>query len=257
MSHLTWFRHIRDLQLSLSAPFGEGVQNFIIAIGSLVVAFYFAWNLTLVIICTLPVIYIIQALVSKRLSARSHEQSEMLQEVLKYVANAIENIDTVKYFTGEEHELRLFTKAATAAANMYNRVANFRSIQIGIMQFFTISIFFQAFWYGSHLVHSKNKDVGDVMTTFWGAIMAIQGVTGFLPQFIVMQRGRIAGAQLQNMLTEGASIDEPEKADGKLASMRCKGDVSFREVGLFNPLHVRDYFNRSRSRIQQDKIRLH
>lgn len=157
----------------------------------------------------------------------------MLQELLKYVANAIENIDTVKYFTGEEHEVRLFTKAATAAANLYNRVANFRSIQIGIMQFFTLSIFFQAFWYGSHLVHSKGKDVGDIMTTFWGAIMAIQGITGFLPQLIVIQRGRIASTQLQNMLMEGANIDEHEDADGKLKSMRCKGDVSFREVGLF------------------------
>jgi ATP-binding cassette subfamily B (MDR/TAP) protein 1 len=227
------YRYIRDLQLSVSAPFGEGIQCIIQGIGALGVAFYYSWNLTLVILCTVPLIYLVQMFISNRLSIRANEQTDKLQLALKYIANTITSIETVKCFNGEHYELQVFTKVTAVAASIYNRVANLRSLQIGVMQFFTLSVFVQGFWYGTHLVRTGSRDVGQVTTTFWAALLAIQGITGFLPQLIVLQKGKIAGAHLRFLMDQISASDQGHDLEGHLKPARCAGDIEFREVRNF------------------------
>ncbi|KZM19619.1 ABC-type xenobiotic transporter [Ascochyta rabiei] len=226
---------IRDLQLAVSAPLGEGLQCAVAAIGALGVAFYYSWNLTLVIICTVPLIYLAEAYLSKKLSARTHDQANQLQRALRYITNAIQSIETVKCFNGENHELQIFSKAVSLAAILYKRVANMRSIQIGLIQFFTLTVFVQGFAYGSHLIKSGSLDVGSVITTFWAALLAIGGITGFLPQFIVMQKGKISGARLRVLMEQMSAEDEPHESKGKFEPSRCLGDIEFRRITFSYP----------------------
>jgi ATP-binding cassette subfamily B (MDR/TAP) protein 1 len=228
------YRHIRDLQLSVSAPFGEGIQCVIQGIGALGVAFYYSWNLTLVILCTVPLIYLVQMFISHRLSIRANEQANKLQLALKYIANTITSIETVKCFSGENYELQVFTKVTAVATSIYKRVANLRSLQIGAMQFFTLSVFVQGFWYGTHLVRTGGRDVGQVTTTFWAALLAIQGITGFLPQLIVLQKGKIAGAHLRLLMDQISASDQDHDLEGHLEPSRCAGDIEFRKVRTFS-----------------------
>jgi ATP-binding cassette subfamily B (MDR/TAP) protein 1 len=228
------YRHIRDLQLSVSAPFGEGIQCVIQGIGALGVAFYYSWNLTLVILCTVPLIYLVQMFISHRLSIRANEQANKLQLALKYIANTITSIETVKCFSGENYELQVFTKVTAVATSIYKRVANLRSLQIGAMQFFTLSVFVQGFWYGTHLVRTGGRDVGQATTTFWAALLAIQGITGFLPQLIVLQKGKIAGAHLRLLMDQISASDQDHDLEGHLEPSRCAGDIEFREVRTFS-----------------------
>ncbi|KAJ4364338.1 ATP-dependent permease [Ascochyta clinopodiicola] len=228
--------HIRDLQLSVSAPLGEGLQCAVAAIGALGVAFYYSWNLTLIITCTVPLVYLAEAYLSKNLSARSHDQANQLQRALKHITNAIQSIETVKCFNGERYELQAFSKAVFLAGSLYKRVANMRSLQIGLIQFFTLTVFVQGFAYGSHLVRSGSLDVGSVITTFWAALLAIGGITGFLPQFIVMQKGKISGAKLRVLMEQMSAEGEPHESQGKFEPSRCPGDIEFRRASLYATL---------------------
>lgn len=199
-------------------------------LAALGVAIYYSWRLTLVIICTVPLIYLGQAYLSARVSRRIHEQADMLQQALKYITNGLQNIETVKCFNGEWHELHNFSKIAAQAAKLYNRVANLRSLQIGFMQFFTISIFCQGFWYGSHLVRSGERNAAQVITTFWAALMGIQGITGFLPQFIVLQKGRVAGARLRTLIKDRSG--QIEESNHGTKPEECIGKIEFRNVSF-------------------------
>jgi len=225
-------RHIRDLQLSVSAPFGEGTQCLVQGIAALGVAFYYSWNLTLVILCTVPLVYLFEAYIAHRLSIRANQQADKLHLALKYITNAIRSIETVKCLNGEKYELQVFTKITALAAKAYMSVANLRSIQIGTMQFFTLSVFVQGFWYGTHLVRSGDKNVGQVITTFWAALLAIQGITGFLPQFIVMQKGKAASGRLQMLMEQISDSNQDQETRGKLKPLRCPGDIEFRDVSI-------------------------
>ncbi|XPS94171.1 ABC-type xenobiotic transporter [Ascochyta lentis] len=232
--------HIRDLQLSVSAPLGEGLQCVVAAIGALGVAFYYSWSLTLVIICTVPLIYLAEAYLSKKLSVRTHDQANQLQRALKFITNAIQSIETVKCFNGENYELQAYSRATSLAANLYKRVANMRSMQIGLIQFFTLTVFVQGFAYGSHLIRSGALDVDSVITTFWAALLAIGGITGFLPQFIVMQKGKVSGARLRVLMEQMSKEDEPHESHGKFKPSRCPGDIEFRKVTFSYPTRPDD-----------------
>ncbi|KAH8702984.1 P-loop containing nucleoside triphosphate hydrolase protein [Phaeosphaeriaceae sp. PMI808] len=227
--------YIRELQLSLSAPFGEGIQCLIQGLGALGVALYYSWNLTLVVLSSVPLIYLFQSFLARRLSIRVNEQAGKLQSALKYITNAIQNIETVKCFNGEQQELHSFSGITALAARAYLRVANLRSMQIGTMQFLTLSIFVQGFWYGSYLVSSGDLSAGQVITTFWAALMAIMGITGFLPQFIVMQKGKVAGARLRLLMKQMSASDKRQEVGGHLKPLRCLGDIEFRDVYFSYP----------------------
>lgn len=228
--HANNFRQIRDLQLSVSQPFGEVVQCVVQALGAIGVAFYSSWNLTLVVICSVPIIYLLMTYLSKLLSKRAHEQSDKLQQALKYATNAIRNIETVKCFNGERFEVQRYTGAIGLAGSLYKRQANIRSLQLGAMQFFTLSMFVQGFWYGSSLVVSGQENAGQVLTTIWAALLAVSAVTEFLPQFIVLQKGRVAGARLRELLDHIPGSDSLMETGGHERPPHCAGEIVFENV---------------------------
>ena len=229
------FRHVRDLQLATAAPMGECLQGVVAGLGALGVAFYFSWNLTLVIIATMPIIYFVMSFLSSRLSKRAQEQADRLQEALKYVTNAIRSIEMVKCFNGESSELQKYGNAVSHAARLYNRQAAFRSFQIGFMQFITMSVFVQGFWYGSYLVSSEQRNAGQVVTTFWAALIAVQMITGFIPQLIVLQKGRVAAVRLLAIVSRISKHDKGLETQNGEKPDCFSGDIEFEKV-IYHPL---------------------
>lgn len=110
------------------------------------------------------------------------------------------------------------------------------------MQFFRLSVFVQGFWYGTHLVKPGNRNVGQVTTTFWAALLAIQGITGFLPQFNVLQKGKMAGAHLRQLMNQISASNQRHEMEGDLKPKRCSGDIEFKQVRLY-PLKLLHYAN--------------
>ncbi|ORY19823.1 P-loop containing nucleoside triphosphate hydrolase protein [Clohesyomyces aquaticus] len=226
---------VRDLQLSCSGPIGECIQCCVSGIGALSIALYFSWNLTLVIICAVPFVYMFMAFLSSRLSKQAHEQADQLQLALKYVTSAVSSIETVKCFNGQSFELQKYASVIARTGRLYNRQANLRSIQIGFMQFITYSMFVQGFWYGSRLVITGKKSPGEVTTTFWGALMAVQGITGFLPQFIVLQKGKVAGARLLATIARISNQETDPKLEEGQKPYQCAGAIEFKKVTFLYP----------------------
>lgn len=218
--------------MAVSQPFGLAVQCVVQTIGALAVAFYSSWSLTLVIVASVPIMYLVTAYLSKLLAQRAHEQSDVLAQALKYLTNTIRSIETVKSFNGERYEAHRYERVVTSAGNLYNKQANFRALQLGTMQFFTLSVFFQGFWYGAHQIFEGNINIGQVITTFWAAMMAVQGVTGFLPQFIVLQKGKVAGAKLRVLIAQISEDGALMETSGHQTPPTCDGKIDFDNVGL-------------------------
>ncbi|KAF2658478.1 multidrug resistance protein-like protein 2 [Lophiostoma macrostomum CBS 122681] len=204
---------IRDLQQSTSAPFGEGSQAAVLTIGSMGVALYFCWDLTLVSISTIPLIFLAIALLSRQLSRHEFAQSDALQSALKTVTSAISSIETVKCFNGERSELARYGFAIARAGGLYKRLAN----------------------YGGHLVATGKRNPGQIVTTFYSALMAVQGISSFMPQFIILQKGKIAGARLRAIIDRISSLDNAVERGGGERPERCSGDIEFKKVSFAYP----------------------
>lgn len=182
------------------------------------------------IIASVPIMYGVTAYLSALLAKRAHQQSDVLRKALKYMTNAIRNIETVKCFNGERYELQRYANVVTWAGSLYNKQANFRALQLGAMQFFTLSVFFQGFWYGSYQIFEGRLSTNEVITTFWAAMMAVQGVTAFLPQYIVLQKGKVAGVRLRALVAQLSGATATLETLGHLVPADCEGSIEFQNV---------------------------
>ena len=223
--------------MAVSQPAGLALQCLVQTLGALGVAFYSSWSLTLVIIASVPIMYGVTAYLSGLLAKRAHQQSDVLRKALKYLTNALRNIETVKCFNGERYELQRYGSVIAWAGTLYNKQANFRALQLGAMQFLTLSVFFQGFWYGSYQIFEGRLDSNQVITTFWAGMMAVQGVTAFLPQFIVLQKGRVAGLRLRVLVAQLSGATATLETLGHLVPATCEGNIEFQNVSVFDDMH--------------------
>lgn len=223
-------RQIRDLQLSTAQPLGGLITSAADAMASLGLALYTSWKLTLVIISTAPVIVIIIGYLGASMQQSVRKQQEKLTEALKYVSNAINAIETVKCFNGQEHELGQYSSRLKEAAGWYYRVVNVNSQQFGLMSFFTLAMFVQGFYYGGVQVDNHEKNTGDVITTFFSAISAFQAISSILPQMIVLQKGRTAGSTLRAVMAQIARDSSASPPPELAKPSRCEGNIEFRNA---------------------------
>ena len=157
-------------------------------------------------------------------------QAEELTKASKIASNAISAIDTVKCFNGQVFEKLQYTKTITGAAHYYLRQAQANALQIGFVRLITLSMFVQGFWYGSYLVNTRQKSPGEIVTAFWSCLTATQSIGQILPQMIVLEKGRAAGAILMATMARMERGRKIIRLSGGTYPSFCDGDIEVRDV---------------------------
>ena len=223
-------RHLRELQIATSQPLGFAVQYAVTTLAALGLAFYYSWSLALVTLATVPISAIVLAWISAQMQPSIEAQVDELSKASKMASNAISTIDTVKYFNGQDFEKWQYAKAVKKAARFYLVQAHTNALQIAFVRLVTLGMFVQGFWYGSHLVNTGQKSAGQVLTAFWACLMATQSVEQTLPQVIVLEKGRAAGATLKAIMIQMESGRKVTRMQGGTAPSHCDGDIEVRNV---------------------------
>ncbi|KAI4253174.1 MAG: hypothetical protein L6R42_007689, partial [Xanthoria sp. 1 TBL-2021] len=225
---------IRELQMGTSQPLGFALQSTVTALSALGLAFYTAWDLTLITIASIPFAALVLGWISSRMQPSIEAQAKELNTASKFANNAFQAIDVVKCFNGQDFETWQYAKAIKRAAKKYLIQAKANALQIGFVRFITLSMFVQGFWYGSHIVIAGKKEPGQVLTAFWSCLSALQAVEQILPQILVLEKGRAAGATLQAVLTQ---MDKRHRVivSGQLTPEFCEGDIEVRNVSFRYP----------------------
>ena len=223
-------RQIRELQIAASQPLGFTIQYTVTTFAALGLALYSSWNLTLVTLSTVPISAVFLAWISARMQPGIDAQVEELIQASKFANSAILAIDTVKCFNGQDSEIWQYATAVKRAARYYLVQARVNALQIGFVRIVTLSMFVQGFWYGSHLVEAGKKNPGQILTAFWACLMATQTIEQLLPQMLVLEKGRVAGATLKAVLVKMEKGRKVTKMLGRKTPRYCDGDVQFKNV---------------------------
>lgn len=214
---------------------GSLFQHTATTIAGLIIAFTYSWDLTLVIIATIPLMALLLAFVSARIQPNVLNQRKELANASEVAINAFSNVETVKRFNGQEAELDRYKALIQRAAHWYAKQTVNNSFQIGCIRVFTLAMFVQAFWYGHHLVVSGKKSTGDVVTTFWSALIATQAFEIIMPQLIVLEKGRSAGFALSALARSDHSSSEAGESSHGFQPRQCLGSIRFDDVTFTYP----------------------
>lgn len=206
------------------------MQDGVITLAALGLAFYYSWILTLVTLSTLPVLVVALAWNSARMQPDMEAQTEELTTASKMVNNAISAIATVKCFNGQDFERWQYRKAVKRATRYYLCQAQANALQIGGLRLITLCMFVQGFWVGSHLVNTGQKNPGEILTAFWACLMATQAFEQIQPEVLVLEKGRAAGATLKSMVDQMECGLEMATMSGRTVPLFCGGDIEVKNV---------------------------
>lgn len=224
-------RQIKELQTAVSQPLGFSIQAMVTAVVCLLVAVYTCWSLTLVILIGMPLALGFLAVISARIQVHIDTQKEHLAEATRAANRAFTAIEIVKAFNGQCYERKVFAKMVAKAAEAYREQAHANATIIGFIRLITLSMFVQGFWYGSRLVRRDQASAEDIMTTFWSCLMAMQSLELILPQMILLEKGRAAGAGLKALLVNVQGGRQAlDMRGGGAVPKRCEGEIEIRDV---------------------------
>lgn len=221
-----------ELRTATSQPLGLVLQFSFRAIASLALALYTSWNLSLVTLAGIPVFSSMIAILSTRMKPNIQAQEAELSHASKIANSATSSIDTVKCLNGQDLEYRNFVARVDKAAVYYLKQARFNSLQITIIRVMMFGMFVQGFWYGSSLAISRKLSAGDVLRTFWACLTAAQSIELVLPQVIVLEKGKIAAATLENVVSDQTGNKTVNEMKGNLYPRHCEGDIEANNVSF-------------------------
>ncbi|KAL8824353.1 MAG: hypothetical protein Q9191_005111 [Dirinaria sp. TL-2023a] len=225
----------RELQLATSQPLGFTVQYTVTTVAAFGLALYYSWDLTLITLSTVPFAAVILGKLSAGMQPTVNGHLQELTRASKLANSSISSIETVKCYNGQDWEAWQYASAVKNAAIFYLRQARSNALQIGFVRFVTLSMFVQGFWYGTHLVNTGKKTPGAVLTAFWACLMATQTVEQILPQIIVLEKGRAAGATLRATLMRMETGRQVVEMLGRKSPEYCEGDIQIHDLSFRYP----------------------
>jgi ATP-binding cassette subfamily B (MDR/TAP) protein 1 len=201
--------------------------------GSLIalsIAFYFSWKLTLMICATIPFAVLLLSWLSRGLGPAIEAQKLELARASKCANTAMSSITVVKSFNAQDLEVWQYCSIVKAVASKYLIQARANALQYGITKFFMIALFVEGFWFGLILIRQGLKP-GNVLTTFYCCLYAVQSAEVILPQWMVLKKGMSAGHNLQAIIYATRQLDDVKRKSTIIPPFRG-GDIEFKDVSL-------------------------
>ncbi|KAK3940009.1 putative ABC transporter expressed in the mitochondrial inner membrane [Diplogelasinospora grovesii] len=226
----------RELQTATSQTLGFLVCNAFVFIACMVVALYYSWKLTLVMLATAVPSIIILSYLGSFLDPAIERQKLELAQASKHATAAITAIDLVKVYNAADHEAFHFMQAIRRSAKYYSRQALCNCGQMGYIKLWMIMLFVVGFYFALVLVNRGELSPGNALTTFYAALTAFESMESVGPQWLVLVKGMAAGQMLKGLTSDG-DLDSSEDTPGSYRLAALRGEIKFRNVSFAYPSH--------------------
>ncbi|ROV91497.1 hypothetical protein VMCG_09450 [Cytospora schulzeri] len=225
----------RELQMATSQVFGFLVTDLFISVGCLIIAFYYSWELTLVLMATIPVSVVALSLISRGLEAAIAAQKHELAEASKHVNAAVTAIDLVKVYNGFDHEVWQYMQAVRKSMRYFLRQARRNALQMGFIKLWMVNLFVIGFWFAVYLVNKGSTTAGNALTTFYSIVTAFQCIENVGPQWLVLAKGMAAGNSLEKVILDLSDGRQVRGLEGTHWPEKCAGDIELSNVSFAYP----------------------
>ena len=172
------------------------IQHLVTLVTCLILAFVRSWALTLVILSTVPLVLVVQG-VAQRFGIPVYDRERAgTAKAGTLLERAISNIATVKAFNAIPREITSFNRVANEIQRDSKKSSTVWGISLGFSQFQSMTLFIQAFGFGSKLVRDGQISPGDVMAVFWACLIGATSLQAAIPFFQAFAKGQMSMAAL-------------------------------------------------------------
>jgi ATP-binding cassette, subfamily B (MDR/TAP), member 1 len=147
------------------------------------IAFAYGWLMTLVVLCSIPVIGLGGALFAFAAENKSTEEEKEYSHAGGQAEQAIASIKTVKQLNGEKYESVKYRNTLVNVTKNSTKHGVFLGLGMGTLFFSILASYALGFWYGSLCVEGASGcspdlnggskyTAGDVLVVFFSVLMA-------------------------------------------------------------------------------------
>ncbi|KAG8000685.1 Bile salt export pump [Nibea albiflora] len=223
------------------------IVNSLTSIGaSLIIAFYFSWKLTLVVLCFLPFIVMSGAFQAKILTGFENEDKKAMEEAGQVSSEALANIKTIAGLANENSFVESYEQKLEPPYKCAKKRANVYGLCFGLASCVIFMTNAASFRYGGYLVSSEGLHYMMVFRVIAAVVVsgtALGRASSFTPDYA---KAKSAAANLLKLLDRVPKIsmshtegEKWEKFRGEINFSNCKFTYPTRpDVQVLNGLVV-------------------
>ncbi|BGP18098.1 hypothetical protein JCM10213_004752 [Rhodosporidiobolus nylandii] len=220
-----------DVRVAASQTIGSVIQYLASFIFCLILSFYRNYQLTFVVLASIPVVTFIVALTERFSGPLAHLLRETTGKCSARVDRIIGAIPTVKAFNAESYELDEFKRLTKNDFTAYVKLHFIWGVRGGVVQFMLMSMFVSGFWFGTYLISTGRASASSVNTCFWACLSASTYLQTCIPLLVTLEKGKIAMASLLELTREEPAVSAGATAVGARRSPPKQHQSSFRRRG--------------------------
>jgi len=201
------------------------LQQSLQALGSLIMMFYYSWQVTLAIFVLAPPLAWVMNKVAKRYRRISHRIQESGAELLQAADQALSSHQEVKIYGAQPSEMGRYSSLADNNLRLAMKVESTRSISSGMVQLIGAIGLAALLFIAGHEAAAGRLTVGDFVSLLMAMLTIIPALKQLTNVQNMTQRGIASAQRLFHVL------DAPDEVDsGNLPLQRASGLLEFRHV---------------------------
>ncbi|XP_063233075.1 ATP-dependent translocase ABCB1-like isoform X2 [Bacillus rossius redtenbacheri] len=202
-------------------------------LGSLGLAFYRGWELTLICLISLPVTLLSVGIVARMTGVLAKKELQLYGRAGSIAEEVLGSIRTVVAFGGESKEVDRYQMNLGAAKDNNVKRGLFSGLGFGLLWFCIYSSYALSFWYGVGLILDEKYDVSTMVTVFFSVMMGSMNIGIASPYFEAFGIAKGAAAKVFSVIDRKSLINSMS-AEGKQPSS-IEGRIQFKDVHFQYP----------------------
>ncbi|KAA1120133.1 hypothetical protein PGT21_037188 [Puccinia graminis f. sp. tritici] len=212
-------RQTEDIRAAISGRLGMIIQYTVTLLVNTILAFTKSYKLSLVILCTIPVVTILTALSAKLTGPLFQKQSLLESTLSTEIGRMVKTISIVKAFSAQPLEIVKLVRLSSQLSKNYMSFVRILAIRLGLCQCLSLLMFVQGFGFGSKLITDQEVTTGDVNTVFWSCLVASSYLQMLMPMLTFLEKAQLAILNLMALMDQSSgslnskSLEETLKTD--------------------------------------------
>ncbi|CAH02558.1 ATP-binding cassette a-factor transporter STE6 [Kluyveromyces lactis] len=244
-------RCIEEVRASSAEASAIFFQNVISIIALIATSMYYSWSLTLIILCSLPLLATLAVFLSMKVEKFSKLENLESSKASSVLAWSLDAFQMIRLFNTSYWEQKKFETLVSKCNKHFVKSCLYSALNASSLRFLTLCMFVQGFWFGNTQIKRGKMKAGDVITCFSSCLLLGSSLSSTLQQIVTIQKGKAAIQRINQFLVPNSksAVGEWEKRSSListsssigLAPIFCDGDIEFRDVSFAYPTRPDDY----------------